>query len=504
MAAREVSLTDRSLAALRWNYLGLFVRVGAQLVAQIALARLLGPEAFGLFAAAILLVGVGSILVEMGLGAALVQRAQITESDVRMVFTWTLVSGVVITAIAYALAGSIASAFDDARIADIIRGLTPVFLFQALTVVPLALLKRDLNFRVIQYAYVVSYIGGFMLVGIGLAYFGAGIWSLVAAWLAQSSLMALITHAYRPHAKKLAFRSTTFALPAFGSRVAATNLANWLVDNVDNIFVGRFLGPTALGFYSVSYNLVRNPANHLISSVQSVLFPASARAQERIDGLQRAYLGVTAGVALLAFPVFIGIAAVSDTVVNVLLGNRWQGAAQLLSVLSVAMAFHAVMAVAGPFLWGKGVGTPELIVQVLAACVLVLALVFSARTSVVTVAVVVAAVYAFRLIAMTVAVCRVLTVPGSAVLEAVRGGVVMAAVVGATLSLVDSGTRSISLGSVARLSIEICVGAGLLACAVLLLPRITLSLHLRRIINTVTANSPLLAALRILRRVRGH
>lgn len=488
MAACEGGLADRSLAAVKWNYLGALARIASQVVVQIALARLLGPDALGLFAFAFLAVGVGGILVEMGLGAALVQRAEVSEADVRIVFTRVLLAGVTIGLLGYLVAPLFTTFFGDPRISGVIRGLMPVFVFQALTVTPVSLLKRDLAFKAIQGVQIASYLAGFLVVGIGLAMLGAGVWSLVSAWIAQTAIAAILFYMLKRHSLKPKFTGGDAAMGGFGTRVLLTNMVNWVIENVDNLLVGKLFGSTALGLYSVSYNLVRNPANHLVVTLQAVLFPASARAQDNRTGLHRAYLTVVGGVAILALPVFLGVAAVADTVVAALFGSQWEQASLLLIPLAIAMAFHAPMAVAGPVLWGKGAAGTELRVQVWTGIVLVASLLVASRYSVTAMAWAVCGVYALRLVGMTVVLLRHIQLPFVAFLTSVRGGALAALFTTSVLLGLD--THFAATAPMIRLTFEV-IAAGLaLGLFVFGLPGLALSDDLAVLAQRLLAPMP--------------
>lgn len=488
MNRQPESLTERSLRAVKWNYLGVVARIVSQLIAQIVLARLLGPEAFGLFALAFIVLSVGNLLVEMGLGSALVQKKQLTDEDVRFAFSWVVVAGLVMATLVFLLSVTIADFFHDPRIAEVIRGLTPVFILQALAVVPFSLLRRDMRFKAVQGVQIVSYLFGFLLVGVGAALLGAGVWSLVAAWIAQTLSSAIIFNVISRHPMKPLFRMSDKGLQGFSVRVLLTNMANWTIENVDNLLVGKLLGPTALGLYSVSYNLVRTPANHLVVTLQTVLFPASARAQDNHEGLHRAYLTVVAGVALIAAPVFGGVAAVSGTVVDALFGNKWIDAVPILLPLSLAMILHALMAVAGPVLWGKGAAGTELKVQFWVALALVAALLIASQYSMVAMAWAVCGVYALRLIGMTVFLMRYIQLPFFRLIHSVRGGLVAALFTTGTLLLIDVQTSGMAPAT--RLSLEVPAAGLALLLFVYFLPRLALSNELAAIAPRLLVHVP--------------
>lgn len=495
----QPGLTELSLRAIKWNYLGLVVRVFAQVAAQIALARMLGPESFGLFAAAFIVISIGSIVAEMGLGSALVQKKGLTDEDVRFTFTWLMLAGLLMGGVTYLMAEPIAGFFEDGRIAAVLQGLSPVFFLQALGVVPLAMLRREMEFKTIQIVQTVSYLIGYVIVGIGFAHWGAGVWSLVAAWTGQAALASGLFLLVKRHAMTPRFRIVDETSGRFSVRVLLTNMANWVIENVDNLIVGKAFGPTALGLYSVSYNLVRTPANHLVVTLQSVLFPASSRAQDNVAGLQKAYLTVVSGVALIAVPVFAGIAAVADTMALALFGTQWQDAGDLLLPLALSMVLHSIMAVAGPVLWGKGAAGAELRVQLWVGVLFVVALLAAAQFSIKALAWTVCAVYAMRMVGMTVALVRQIELPVRALWHAARGGLVAAAVVIPILLAGDVWLAA--WNPVSRLATEIVMAGTALLVFVVGAPQYALSNELLALVQKLLSRTPL-GTFFLLRRLR--
>lgn len=456
------SLTARSLRAAKWNYLGVLVRVISQVVAQVALARLLGPDSFGLFGFALLLFGIASIIAEAGMGSALVQKHEIDNDDVRFVFTRVVMASVGVALALYAFAPLFAIVLNDSRITDVARGIAPALVLQAFAITPMSLLRRDMAFKAIQLAHLTSYLIGFVAVGLVLAANGAGVWSLVAAWIAQSACLALILFYLRPHAVTPRLRLRQTRMNAFAWRVLLTNLANWVMENVDNLLVGKYFGSQALGLYSVAYNLVRSPANHLMGTLQSVLFSASSRAQSNQIGIQRAYLTVVSAVTLISFPLFSGMAVISDTVVAALFGDHWLEAGALLLPLSLSMVAHTAMT-GSVVLWGTGMIGKELRVQIFTLALLIVALSIAAQYSLLAIAWTVFAVYLLRAIWLISVVMKAVNVSIWAVAEAARGGAILAGLSAAALLMTDGLLKMAHMPLITRFVLDLSVGAIALA-----------------------------------------
>lgn len=479
--AASGQLAQRSLTAVKWSYFGVLVRVIAQLIAQIALARMLGPETFGVFAAVLLVLGIGSLFVESGVGAVLIQSKSLPEGHRSAACGAVLINALVVSATVILLRDPLAIFFSEQALSEVIGWVWPAFFLHALSIAPMALLRRDLDFKSIQIIQVLSYLIGFLCVGVLAAWIGAGVWSLVAAWLTQATVTAVLANYRRPCFPRFFKLKEGLWMHPFGVRVLLTNLVNWFIENVDNVIVGRFFGSASLGLYSVSYNFVRNPTNHLVTSLQAVLFPASARSQDDNTRLVRAYLTAVSGVALVAFPIFVTVAALSESVTLAVFGDTWSGAASVLIPLSLAMPLHALMAVAGPVLWGKGAAGLELKVQALTAVLFAFSLAWASGISLLMVGWVVFFVYALRFVFMSWVLARSITIGFSDLFKAIFGAVFLSVMVSILGFVFDQSIADRQV--LQRFFLDIFICAVSAVALLLLFPRFFISEFIRDLIR---------------------
>lgn len=476
-------LTANSLQALKWSYLGTAGRVLVQMTVQIALARLLGPEAFGSFATVMLVMGLGSLVAEAGLSSSLIREKEISDNTIRFTFTWLLIAGSAVAVLAYVLAQSLADLFQNQQLVLIVCAMTPGFLLQALGSVSLALLRRALQHRFIQLSQLLSYSIGFALIGIPCAIAGLDVWSLVIAWNVQCALASILLYAKTRHPIRPLIILNDYGLVRYGMSILGSNIANWTIENLDNVVVAKMFGLRSIGLYSMSYNLVRSPANHLVVSLQQVLFPASAQANREGHDLGRAYLVVLSAVALVSLPVFVSIAVLSNETILTLYGTNWLDAAEVLAPLALAMPFHAMMAIGGPVLWGLGRAGLEFKVQIWIACVFLLVLLVASRNSAVAVAWGVLAMYVLRALWLTSLIASFVGIRLGQVCSAVKGGFFLAAVNATALIVISDVLKSHHVA--APLSLTICAAVVIAVdCAVVIaFSKFVLNEELRLLLN---------------------
>ena len=124
------NIGDRSFNALVWNYIGSAIRMSSQLIIGVVLARLLGPEAFGVVAIGWLMIGLGNLVADFGLGSALIQNKTLVDVDIRFTFTVQVILGITLTVVGYFSANSIAIFFHHAEAGPVIQAMAFLFLLQ--------------------------------------------------------------------------------------------------------------------------------------------------------------------------------------------------------------------------------------------------------------------------------------------------------------------------------------------------------------------------------------
>ena len=187
MSYQTKNLAERSLHAIKWNYLGTIGRALAQFVSVVVLARLLGPEPTGLFGYALLLISFAALVTEMGLSAALVQAPSLSRVQLGSVASRLLLVAIIFSFLIFVIAEWIATKLVNApQVTLILQAIAPSLIISALSIPPAAVLKRKMQFRALTIIGISSYIFGYIFVGIGVALLGGGVWSLVAAWYAQN------------------------------------------------------------------------------------------------------------------------------------------------------------------------------------------------------------------------------------------------------------------------------------------------------------------------------
>lgn len=463
------SIGSRSMAAVFWGAGGAAVRLLLQVGAQIALARMLGPMEYGIFAIGATVIGFSAFFSEIGLAYGLIQKATVGPLDIRFVFTWQIVLGLAVTIGIFLGSHGLAIFFGEPRSVSVIRVLSVLCLLNALSAPAMNLLKRDLNFKKLQIAQLVSYAVGYLLVGIPLALAGAQVWALVAAWVVQAAISAGMLYAATRHPlKPLFWYADARRQSSYGGTVFVTNLVNWAIGNIDRVIIARAFGSRDIGLYATSYNLLYNPTATLLGIVQPVFFSASSRIADEPARILQGYKALVAALALLILPVFAALAAVPQTFIDTLYGAKWHAAAALCRPLALVMPMFLLFGLTTPLLWTSGRAAKEFQLQLPVALLWLAVCAWAATVSVVMVAWAVLALYSLRCAVVVGVATRSMGLQGADFWRCARGGVVVSLAIAASLLLADHLLQPLAAWQ--RLGLHVLVGVVLWLGLLRLLP----------------------------------
>ena len=358
------NLGKASALAIKWSALTTVARFGLQLVAQIVLARILGPENYGLFGIGLVVYTFGNFFSSFGFGRNLLHKPEVSAEDIRFAFTWQTITGTIATLSIYAAAPSLAEYFNDPRVLPVIRWLSLACLLNAMVAPANNLIQRTLNFKATGAIQVASYALGYLLVGIPMALSDMGVHALVAAWLAQSAFTLIATFLLRPHSLRplLWFPEAREAF-AYGSTVFVTNIVNWLLNNLDRVVIGRLLNAQAVGLYTAGYNLATLPNSLLLGSMQSAFLASGSKVGSDSSRLRTAYLQVLASIWVMLLPGFVFLSLLSPQIVATLYGPRWAETGEVLALLFLAMPAFITWGLSTPILWNTGRTRSEFLLQ---------------------------------------------------------------------------------------------------------------------------------------------
>lgn len=311
-----------------------FASALAGLGATAVLARFVSPEEHGVVAMVLAAMSMARAFEEVGLGDAMVQRAEVTEAQMSSLFWLNAASGAILAA-AFALAAPlVARMLGEPALAPYALALSPLFLLSALGAQHRAWLRRHLRFRAMALAASGSVLAG-ALAGIAAAFGGLGPWSLAVQQFGSAAVLLAATwwsSGLRPARPALA--PGLRPLLAYGLSHTGTQLVSAASRNIDTILLGRFAGPAVAGIYDRAFRTMALPATQLNQPMSSAVVPALSRLQHDPAGYRALYRGAIEVAASVAFPAAVFTFAAAPAIVGTLLGPQWSECAPILRALA--------------------------------------------------------------------------------------------------------------------------------------------------------------------------
>ena len=377
-----------------------FIR-GTQFLTTVVLARILMPADFGVIGIALLFTQLSFVLFDFGMSSALVQKKDVEPRHYATVFLVYVALSALFSVVVVLGSGWVAAWFDQPVLEGMLDVLVVLFVFHSLNAIPTVELMRELRFKRLS-SFQTAGVFAYGVAAVGAALLNAGVWSFVYGAIAEQAVMTVLLYANTRWRPTFRFDRDAFReLFRYGGNVLATRVVGYMNANAPYLFIGRILGATQLGYYSIAYQLVEFPVQRISKNVLRVMFPAFSKLQDDMPGYRELYQQTLYYLALLTVPIFTGMALVAPDFVRVVYGEKWAPAIVPLQLLAMVGFCRSMWATASVVYLSKGFPQTELRISAGYTLFLVPALFVAAPHGVAAVAVVLAVVLlVFYLVAL--------------------------------------------------------------------------------------------------------
>ena len=301
---------------------GAFGKV-VSLASTLVMARLLSPSDYGLMAMAMILIGFIGFFNEVGIGSAIVQKTDLNETEVNGCFSFSILASLVLFAVTALMSNQAAQFFNNPALQPMVAVLASTFVLGAFGTVPMAFLRKKMQFAAIAGMNVASLTlqSGIALI---LAWNGNGAWSLVWAFVTATlfqSVAAFFLSGWRP--TSLRGLTAAFELVRYGLHITTTRVFWYFYNNADKLVIGKLLGERPLGIYDMALSLATLPTSQITALVTNVSSPLFSRLKDDRLQLQSYIMHFTRSISYVTYPAVIGMLLCANELIAVLLGNEW-------------------------------------------------------------------------------------------------------------------------------------------------------------------------------------
>jgi O-antigen/teichoic acid export membrane protein len=337
------SLKSRTVLALKWSLVQELAGGVVQFVLGIVLARLLLPQHYGLIGMLGLFLAVAQVFLDSGLGAALIQKKQLTETDTCSIFYFNLVVGLVVAVLLCLAAPWIAVFYGQPLLVPLTRVLSLSFVINAFSLVQTALLMKLIDFKTLTKVNLVSSVCS-GCIGVVMAFRGWGVWSLAAQQVSNSAIRTALLWVFNSWRPSWLFSFGALrGLFAFSSPLLISALINEMFANIYLVVIGKTFSAADLGFYTRAQGLTQICSETLGRVANRVTYPVFSSVQTDRARLKRGLQRSMTSISFIHFPMMIGLAVTAKPLVLLLLTEKWERCipyVQLLCLVGLLFPCH--------------------------------------------------------------------------------------------------------------------------------------------------------------------
>lgn len=348
------SLKSRSIKGVAWNGAGNVVKQVTMVVTMIVLARILTPHEFGIYALLMVFVSFSQILAQMGTSSAVIYFDDLTDRFLSTAFYFTVGISVAVYLLLFSGAGFLADFMDEPALHGLLQLIGLVLVINSLSMIQRALLEKKMDFKKVILVEKAALLMS-SAVGISAAIFGFGAASLVLMALSQAVLQLIGFTVFGHWRPRLLFGILELRrMLSYSLNLVGFTIINYFARQSDNFLVGKFIGSGALGIYSVAYRIMLYPLENVSRVLIRVLFPAFSEVKHDNARFKRGYVQAISFIALVTFPLMLGLLVVAPLFVDVVFGEGWEELAPLLMILSLVGLQQSIVTTVGSIYLAKG------------------------------------------------------------------------------------------------------------------------------------------------------
>lgn len=336
------SLKQKATKGVIWSAIDKFGVQFVQFIIGIILARLLTPNEFGLIGMLAIFIAITQSFINSGMSSGLVQKTNRTQEDFSTVFIFNIFISLFFYIILYYSAPYIAEFYEMPQLVPLTRILSVSIIISSFSIVHKSYLTIKLDFKTLAKVNLVSIIiSG--VISIYSAYQGLGVWALVIQTISVSVISVIMLWYLTNWNPSFLFSKESFKeLFGFGSKLLLASLYAQIFNNIYNLAIGKAYSATDLGFYTRSKQFAEFSSGTITGIMQQVTYPILASLQDNRDRMVTVYSRLIRMTAFVIFPSMILLSLLSDSLIKILLGEKWVHAIVLLQWMSLARIFFPI------------------------------------------------------------------------------------------------------------------------------------------------------------------
>lgn len=373
-----MSLKQKTINGVFWSSVERFSTQGVGFLIGLFLARILSPQDYGTIAMLTVFISLSGIFIDSGFTSALIRKKDRDIKDTSTIFYFNTLIGVLCYLILFFCAPLIADFYNIETLKPLVRIVAITVIFNSSCVIQQTIMVINLNFKLLaKISMACIIVSG--IVGIVMALNGYGVWALAFQQLSSSVLRFVLMWIFaRWRPQKIFCKESFKALFPYGSRYFVSGVIEVVYNNIYSIIIGKVYSPASLGTYNRAEQLANFPSTNITGIIQKVTYPVLSSLQDDDHRLRESYIKLLRFSSFIIFPLMLGLAAVADPLIRLILTDKWSDSIILLQIICFALMWFPVHALNVNVLEVKGCYKlflrPQIVKKLFGVVILVIAI----------------------------------------------------------------------------------------------------------------------------------
>lgn len=341
----ETSIKRKTIKGLSWSFADNFLSSGITFIVGIILARILSDQEYGIIGIITIFIAVFNSIVDSGFSSALIRKKDCRSIDFNTVFYFNLALSVLLFGILYFSATYISIFFKLPELTILIRVMGSIIVINAFAIIQRTVLVKNIDFKIqTKISLISSIISG--VAGIGAALYGLGVWSLVAQQIIKQLLNTVLLWVFNTWRPAFEFSRESFReLFNFGWKLLISGLLATIWNEIYQVVIVKFYSPAILGQYTRAKGFTDIFSSNITMVIQRVSYPVLSSIQDERERLKQAYKKIIKSTMLITFVSILGLAAIAETMVVVLIGEKWLPSVEFLQIICFSAILYPLHAI---------------------------------------------------------------------------------------------------------------------------------------------------------------
>lgn len=346
--------STKVITSIGWSSVERICTQGIRFVLSFIIARQLLPSDYGLIAMLSIFMSIAQSFIDSGFARALIQKKDRSQIDYSTVFIFNIGIAIILYGIFLLFSSFIASFYNQPILKELIIWIGLNLIIVSFSTVQIAKLTVEMNFKIQSLAAIIgTSVSG--AIAVSMAYNSFGVWTLVWQSLIYNIVYVVILWIKANWTPSLQFSISSFkTLFGFGSKLLAGGLLHTIYLNLYSLVIGKFYNAKELGLFGNANTLAQFPAINVTEIIQKVIYPVQCELQSDDEELANQLIKTIQLVCIFLFPLMIGLAAISEPFVLIILTDKWIASVPLIKILCMAYILDPVLRLNYTYLCAKG------------------------------------------------------------------------------------------------------------------------------------------------------